>query len=229
MGWPTYKWTQRKNHFKSTLVLWYHELCSHAIEKAISGYKQKKRQFGMRNTASGFIIFHYRKPCFPLLKFITMANFTGLLRWKLRDRFMCSTVYLAETCHLPYRSNWPACMEETSIPLQFEFHRYSNNSVDCGLFAIANIVQFAMGTTSEKTSSSLMWNSFANIWCIVWRGNTWHRSPALKQRAKLNKKKTIYVDISCDCTTNGEMMYFLLICKAAILQSEWWIPTQQNI
>ena len=29
--------------------------------------------------------------------------------------------------------------------------------------------------------------------------------------------------------TYGEMVYFLLICIAAILESAGWIPTQQNI
>lgn len=65
-------------------------------------------------------------------------------------------------------------MEETSIPLQFEFQLYSNKTTvwtaDCS--QLQTLCNFAMGTTSEKTWSGLMWNSFANIWCNFWRVNT---------------------------------------------------------
>ena len=111
----------------------YHEPCLETTKKQFPDIQclqpTEKNQFGTRQTASGSIIFHYRKPCHPLLKFITMdGKFHWVASVNVEGQIYVLDGLFSGTCHLPYRSNWPACIEETSIPLQFELPRYSNKT-----------------------------------------------------------------------------------------------------
>ena len=75
-----------------------------------------------------------------------------------------------------------------------------NNSVDCGLFAIANIVQFCYGYYIGKDLIKFDVEFLREhlVHCLERQHMT--PFPRIETKAKLNKKKTIYVDISCDCT-----------------------------
>lgn len=114
---------------------------------------------------------------------------------------MCSTVYLAETCHLPYNPTGQLLWR------RLQYH-YSSSSLDtatkqqCGLriVPIANIVQFCYGYYIGKDLIKLDVEFFREhlVHCLERQQMT--PFPSIETKAKLNMKKTIYVDISCDCT-----------------------------
>lgn len=104
---------------------------------------------------------------------------------------MSLTAFSIVRCYHHYKYSWLVYMVEISSIQQH------TNSVDCGLFAIALIVQFCIGYYVEKQLIKFDEDYLREHLVSRLENGPFSTSG---EKAKLNKKKTAYKDVQCDCS-----------------------------
>ena len=85
------------------------------------------------------------------------------------------------------------------------------------------------GQTNETRPGFIAWLFLITVGGHCWLKKKLVRKDTFKSLSKLFSWVVFFSAIPRPLSTYGEMVYFLLICIAAIFESVWWIPTQQNI
>lgn len=95
------------------------------------------------------------------------------------------------------------------------------NSVDCGLFAFALIVQFCIGNYVEKQLIKFDEDYLREHLVSRLQNGPFSTSG---EKAKLNKKKTAYKDIQCDCSKYNlpNLMQEMIGCEAGKNICDLW-------
>ena len=77
--------------------------------------------------------------------------------------------------------------------------KQQTNGVDCGLFAIANVVQACFGSAPDKRLITYNTNYLREhlIYCL--ERQSFVPFPKHDTKEKINRKKPYFLDISCDC------------------------------
>ncbi|XP_078310197.1 uncharacterized protein LOC144618313 [Crassostrea virginica] len=97
------------------------------------------------------------------------------------------------------------------------------NSVDCGLFAIANAVQFCFslyqGSDLLKFDEPFLRHHLLH--CL--EKGAFSPFPRIETKAKLNKKKITYIDVQCDCKCIlPNLMQEMIGCDAPFKSCSVW-------
>ena len=97
------------------------------------------------------------------------------------------------------------------------------NSVDCGIFAIANAVQFCLSYYhgNDLIQYDIPFMRDHLLHCI--EHERFSPFPRIQTKAKLNKRKPIYIEIPCDCKCHlPNLMEEMVGCDAMQQQCSAW-------